>query len=148
MIFALLRAADLKPLEFEQARQLTGQASPYVGDILSAAFAYAQAIVVLLIDDERVELRPELLGPREEADQGFQPRPNLILEAGMALEINPNRTVIVEIGDLRQISDLTDRHVVRWADEGVVSRKRLLERLRDSGCSVDMSGEDWMTVVG
>jgi predicted nucleotide-binding protein len=144
-VVAVLRAAGLKPLEFEQARRLTGQAAPYIGTILDAAFANAQAVVVLFTDDERVKLRNELAGPTDPKNLEFQPRPNVIFEAGMALGLHPHRTVIVEIGRMRSISDLAGRHIVRW-DGSVESRKRLLQRLQDAGCSVDLTGEDWMTV--
>jgi predicted nucleotide-binding protein len=44
-MFAFLRAVGLNPLEWSEAIALTGSGSPYIGDILEAAFSRAQAVV-------------------------------------------------------------------------------------------------------
>ena len=51
-LFSFLRALKLNPIEWSEAVKATGKASPYVGDILEAAFRMAQAVVVLLSPDE------------------------------------------------------------------------------------------------
>jgi predicted nucleotide-binding protein len=84
-IFNLLRALDLKPIEWNDAVLKTGKASPYVGEILTSAFAMAQAFLVLMTPDEEVKLRVELRKSPNEDDAGPQARPNVLLEAGMAL---------------------------------------------------------------
>lgn len=43
-MFSFLRAVGLQPIEWSQAVAMTGEASPYVGTILDAAFGAAQAI--------------------------------------------------------------------------------------------------------
>lgn len=45
-LFDFLRAIDLKPIEWSEAVDLTGNPSPLIGDVLDAAMGYAQAIVV------------------------------------------------------------------------------------------------------
>ena len=146
-LFNLLRAAGLKPLEWEQAVRLTGKGSPYIGEILDAAFAAAQAVVVLFTGDDLAGLREELLKPGEPPEMPHpQPRPNVILEAGMAFGKYPDRTIIVEIGKTRDISDLLGRHVVRM-DGSPERRKALLLRLESAGCAVDLRGDDWMKVA-
>jgi hypothetical protein len=47
-MFSFLRALKLNPIEWSEAVRATGKGSPYVGEILDAAFVMAQAIVVLL----------------------------------------------------------------------------------------------------
>ena len=47
-LFDFLRSLDLSPMEWSQALALTGKASPYVGEVLEAAFANARAVIVLL----------------------------------------------------------------------------------------------------
>jgi predicted nucleotide-binding protein len=85
-----LRALDVRPLEWEQLVSGTGSASPYVGDVVRRAFDVCQAVVVLMTPDDEARLRPELRdeGEPEEALTG-QPRPNVLLEAGMALAPAP-----------------------------------------------------------
>lgn len=145
-MFALLRSIDLKPLEWNHAVELTQSASPYIGEILDAAFGHAQAVVVLMTPDEVAYLQqPYVDGPN---DPDFRPapqaRPNVLFEAGMALGRHPERTVLVEIGTLRSFSDVAGRHAVRFADN-VASRQTLAIRLRTAGCPVDINGTDWQT---
>lgn len=143
-LFALLRAAELRPLEWEQAVRLTGHGSPYIGDVIRAGMDAAQAVVVLFTGDDLASLREELLDPGEEPETPKpQPRPNVLFEAGMALGISEKRTILVEVGKLRGLSDVTGRHAVRL-DNSEQARRKLLGRLDGAGCSVDWSGEDWM----
>jgi len=51
-IFELLRAFGLHPIEWTEARKLTGNPNPYVGEILDAAFQHARAVVVLMTPDD------------------------------------------------------------------------------------------------
>ena len=44
-IFSLLWAAGLEPLDFDRAEELAESASPYIGDVLAAAFNQAQAFL-------------------------------------------------------------------------------------------------------
>jgi predicted nucleotide-binding protein len=144
-IYSILRAVHLKPLEFAQARSLTGRPSPYIGEILDAGLAAAQAIVILFTPDEDVRLRDDLAGDGG-PDDGQQPRPNVIFEAGMAMGRAADRTVIVEMGAVRQMSDLAGRHAIRWKAGTPAERNDLLTRLQEIGCEVDRTGSDWMTV--
>lgn len=146
-VFAILRAVNLRPLDFDQAGELTGSASPYVGDVLTAAFARAQAVVVLFTDDEWAQLRDGLRQGQETVAPELQPRPNVILEAGMALGLHPTRTVLVEMGTVRTFSDLAGRHMVKWGSGDVSVRMALLQKLTAAGCPVDLSSSDWMTVA-
>jgi predicted nucleotide-binding protein len=75
-----------------------------------------------------------------------QPRPNVLLEGGMALGLFPDRTVIVELGTLRPVSDIGERHVIRMNDTGE-RRHELAQRLQTAGCEVNMTGTDWYKAV-
>lgn len=144
-MFEFLRSIDLKPLEWSQAIRLTGKASPYVGEILDAAFSNAQAIVVLMTGDDEVRLRPALLDkndPRHERELTPQARPNVLFEAGMALGRHPDRTLLVELGPLRPFSDVGGRHTVRLTNSSG-SRQDVASRLDGAGCPVNLSGRDW-----
>jgi hypothetical protein len=59
----------------------------------------------------------------------------------------PNKTVLVEVGELRSASDLAGRHVVRL-DDTPEKRQELAQRLEDAGCPVNRSGTDWLRAGG
>lgn len=141
-LFDFLRAIDLRPLEWATLVRESGSASPYVGAVLERAFAVAQAVVVLMTPDEAVTLRANLQRPDEAATE-YQSRPNVLIEAGMALVTHPDRTVIAELGTSRRISDIEGRHVVRL-DGNAASLHALAERLRGCGCPIVTSGTDWL----
>lgn len=146
-MFSLLRAIGLEPLEWNEAVQATGKPSPYVGEILDTAFAIAQAIVVVFSPDDEAQLRESLRGPNEplhETQLTPQARPNVIFEAGMAMGRDANRTVLVEIGELRPFSDLGGRHVLRL-NNTTQRRQELAQRLQSAGCAVNTAGTDWHT---
>lgn len=144
-MFAFLRSLGLKPIEWDQAVALTGKGSPYIGEVLDVAFEEGQAVVVLLTPDDVAYLRREYTD--RDDDPGLTPRgqarPNVLFEAGMAMGRNADRTILVEIGDLREFSDVGGRHALRMVDSPE-KRKSLAERLKTAGCPVDMTGSDWM----
>lgn len=142
-LFDFLRSIGLAPIEWTEAITMTGSASPYIGDVLDAAFGSAQAIVVLQTPDDVVHLHESLTYPGDpETKPQMQPRPNVLFEAGMAMGRNPNRTVIVELGQVKNFSDIHGRHVVKL-DNSVKQRQALATRLRDAKCAVNLDGSDW-----
>ena len=146
-MFAFLRAIGLEPIEWSEAVRLTGEASPYIGDVLDIALEEAQAIVVLLSGDDLAYLREAhrlASDPPYESQPTPQARPNVLFEAGMAFGRNAIQTVLVELGELRPISDLAGRHVVRLSNE-IGARQNLAHRLERAGCPVKLTGEDWHT---
>lgn len=146
-MFDFLRSLDLNPMEWSQAVHLTGSGTPYVGEVLDAAFANAQAVVVLFTPDDLARLRPELCGTKEpDHETGMTPqaRPNVLFEAGMAMAREPKRTIFVEIGQLRPFSDAGGRHMLRM-DNSATKRNELATRLKTAGCPINLSGTDWHT---
>lgn len=143
-MFSFLRAIGLHPIEWSEAVDATGSAAPYIGDVLDRAFAMAQAVVVVLTPDEEVVLRPGLRtgATHQEIQPARQARANVIFEAGIALSKHADRTVLVEIGDVRAFSDIAGRHTVRM-DGSVKKRQDVAQRLEKAGCKVDLSGRDW-----
>lgn len=145
-MFTFLRALGLKPLEWDQAIELTGKGTPYVGEVLDAAFEAGQAVIVLMTPDDIAYLQTEHasgVGDSETEPRG-QARPNVLFEAGMAMGRNPDRTIIVELGEIRPFSDIGGRHVVRLSNAADV-RHRLAKRLSTAGCATDTTGSDWLT---
>jgi hypothetical protein len=145
-MFAFLRSIGLRPIEWSEAVQMTGEGSPYLGQVLDTALNAAQAIVVFLTPDDIAYLRPEYASGDDdrETDPQAQARPNVLFEAGMAMGRDPKRTVLVELGQLRPFSDVVGRHVVR-INNSPAKRKELAQRLESAGCSVDLTGDDWFT---
>lgn len=142
-LFEFLRAIGLLPIEWAEAISMTGSASPYIGDVLDAAFDRAQAVVVLQTPDDVAHLHESLTYPGDpETTPQMQPRPNVLYEAGMAMGRSPERTVIVELGQVKVFSDIHGRHAVRL-DNSLAKRQDLASRLRNAGCDVNLSGTDW-----
>lgn len=139
-LFGFLRALGLVPLEWEAVVAMTGTAAPYVGDVVVRGFKEAQAAVVLFTPDDEVRLHRDLLGaaePAYEREMTCQPRPNVLIEAGMALALHQDRTCLVQIGNVRPASDLVGRHVLRLGTPG--SLLALAKRLHTAGCPVDLT---------
>ncbi len=144
-MFQFLRSIDLHPLEWSEAARLTNRPSPYIGEILTAAFSNAHAVVVLFTPDDEARLRGALRSdsaPPHEAELTGQARPNVLFEAGMAFGRDPDRTVLVELGQLRPFTDISGIHVVRL-DGSSVRRQELALRLRTAGCPISLDGTDW-----
>lgn len=144
-MFTFLRSIGLEPLEFSEARGLTHKSSPYVGEILDAAFEHAQAVVVLLTPDDQARLRPDLVLASDqnwEKELTGQARPNVLFEAGMAFSRHPSHTVLVQVGVLRPFSDVAGRHVVNM-DGSPQKRQDIAARLKTAGCPVNLDGTDW-----
>jgi hypothetical protein len=140
-MFSFLRALSMRPLEWEQARDLTGQASPTTLDIVSAGIAAAQCVIVLLTGDDlaRMDERfgTETLCP--------QPRPNVLFEAGWALATaGQARTVIVRFGSLRGLSDIDGLNYLILNNKPE-TRKALVKRLKSAGCVPAEDGTDYLS---
>lgn len=146
--FDLLRRMGLNPMEFDELIERTGSAAPYIGDIVKTALDEARAVVVLFTGDDMAHLRHDLAKPDEDSEKTPkpQPRPNVILEAGMALALDRSRTIIVEVPPLRGMSDLYGIHAVRFVSGDAVEKNRLAKRLETAGCRVRTTGSDWLNL--
>ncbi len=145
-LFDLLRAVDLQPQEWTQLIRETGSGAPYTGQVLDRALEIVQAVVVLFTPDDQARLHPAFPGASDtstESELRGQPRPNVLYEAGLAFGRHPDRTILIEVGDLRGLSDLSGRHTVRL-DKGAEALHDLVERLRTAGCAVNTSGNQWL----
>jgi predicted nucleotide-binding protein len=146
-VFDFLRAVGIKPIEWTSAIAMSRKPAPYVGEILEAAFSKARAIVVLITPDDLAQLRADLIVPSDkpyEKTLTGQARPNVLFEAGMAFATHPDRTVMVQLGTVREFSDVAGRHVVHISNE-FSKRQELATKLQNAGCDVDTSGTDWVS---
>ena len=140
-----LRALELHPLEWPELVSSTGLGSPYIGQVLDAAFSEAHAVVVLLTPDDEARLQEpyrQAIDPEFESVLTGQARPNVLFEAGMALGRQPERTILVQLGEIRRFSDIAGRHILDISNTPDW-RNQLLVRLESAGCAIDRSRDDW-----
>jgi predicted nucleotide-binding protein len=103
----------------------------------------AQATVVMFTPDEKTQLRSDLRETSADGKGVWQPRPNVLIEAGMALARDEARTILVHLGTIRTMSDLEGRHVVHL-ENSAQKRNELIQRLRVAGCKPVADGTDWL----
>jgi hypothetical protein len=135
-MFEFLRALDLFPQDWKELVASTGKSSPYVGEVLDKAFSDAQAIVILLTPDDEGKMNYNYLSDRDpmhERQLTPQARQNVIFEAGIAMGHRPDRTIIVQIGEIRPFSDIGGRHTIIM-DNSPEKRGDLAQRLHTAGC--------------
>jgi hypothetical protein len=92
-VFNFLRALKLEPMEWNEVVALTGKASPYIGEVIEAGFANAQAIVVVFSGDDEAQLRADLRKanePEYETKLSLQPRQNVLFGVD-PLSLSPPR---------------------------------------------------------
>ena len=150
-MFDFLKAIGLEPLEWPRlkaaAMAKTKQASPYVGEIIKEAFEQApQGIIVLLSGDDEARLRKDLHKPDEpdyETELMPQARPNVLFEGGMAMGILPEKTILVQVGEIRPFSDIVGRYVIHL-DNSHEKKQQLIVALKNIQCKVDDSSPSWM----
>ena len=105
-------------------------------------------VVVLFTPDDEAKIKDQFRvegDPPHEFKLMGQARPNVLFEAGMAMARSQDRTVLVELGNLRPYSDLDGRHTIRL-DNSTKRRQELAQRLQTAGCPVNVEGTDWHTV--
>lgn len=144
-MFSFLRALGLQPIEWNEAVLATGRPNPYVGEVLDAAFARAQTVLVLMTPDDEARLRDPFQEPGDPVHETAttpQARPNVLFEAGMAMGRDENRVVLVEFGLLRPFSDIGGRHTLRL-NGSTERRQELAQRLQSAGAAANMTGTDW-----
>ena len=60
----------------------------------------------------------------------------------MAMAVNPSRVVLVEVGQVRKMSDTDGLNVIRLHD-GIERRRDFAARLSAAGLDVDMDNDNW-----
>ncbi|MFZ1010015.1 MAG: TIR domain-containing protein [Candidatus Sulfotelmatobacter sp.] len=142
-----LRSLGLRPFEWSQARGQTGKPNPFTWEIVDHALRGAGAVVALMTPDDEACLRKDLWSENMNALEKqllFQPRQNVLFEAGVAFGRAPDRTVLIQVGQHRPMSDLAGHHILHL-DNSPQSRRSVADGLRAAGCPVDLSGSDWFS---
>jgi predicted nucleotide-binding protein len=147
-MFEFLRSLGLHPIEWGPAMQMTGKSSPYIGDVITNALNKVQAVLVIFTGDDEGHLRSEFQKPDDpEFEKKITPqaRLNVIFEAGMAWSLCPNRTILVQIGECRPMSDISGVVISKF-DGSAKNRNKLALQLETAGCKIDKKGDDWLKV--
>lgn len=131
-----LEDLDILVIQWEDALILTGSGSPYTLDIVKSGMSESDVAVILFTPDEEVKLREELHGDKSDYDCGMQSRPNVWIEAGMAIALSREHVILVELDGCRPASDLYGLHFLRYSKN--VDRYQFLvqleNRLKSCGC--------------
>jgi predicted nucleotide-binding protein len=150
-MYAFLSSIGIVPMEWDQAiKAAKGGANPIVGDVISQAMEKVQGVMILLSPDEEAKIRPKFASQNDKTRghhlKGFQPRPNVIFEAGLALGAHSDKTILVQVGTVRDISDIAGKHMVHLSDS-FTDRKRLADRLASKlRFKIDLDGTTWQTI--
>jgi hypothetical protein len=143
-LFNWLRTIGLEPREWDQLVTLTGTGSPFIGQVLQRAFQDVQAVVAFFTPDEHVCPRHGLRRPSgASSDWRLESRPNVYIEAGMALVTHPDQTIFVILGPQELPTDLAGRDYIRL-DDTAGPLNQLANRLEAAGYKIDRSGTEWL----
>jgi predicted nucleotide-binding protein len=148
-MFGFLLAIGLNPKEWSQAIKDAKGANPNVGQVINKAMKQAQGVLVMFSPDEDAKLKSKFCGPKDRK-KGLnkldgQARPNVLFEAGLALGAHPDKTLLVQVGDTRDISDIAGMHLINLGDDAA-SRKELAQRLATKlKFKVDTTGTLWLS---
>lgn len=146
-MFDFLRTLELHPMEWEKVLLATKKTNPDILDAVDKAMAKVQAVVIMFTPDDEARLREELWKKGESAAEKKlrgQARPNVLFEAGLALGLHREKTILVEIGRVRGLSDLAGKHMLRLTNDQA-KRTDFANRLELAGCRVDRRGTHWHT---
>lgn len=139
-IIAFLKAVGLTPIMWTDAVQLTKKATPTTLEVVNAGISAAQAVVLLFTSDDHVQLRSEL----GNEPPSYQPRPNVLLEAGIALAVaGTDRTLLIKAGASKEVTDLAGLNYIPLLNEPEY-REDFVNRLELAGCAVDRSSGDYL----
>lgn len=150
-MYLFLASIGIVPMEWNHAiKAAKGGANPNVGDVIHQAMETVQGVMVLFSPDEEAKLKPKFVTEtdrkRHAHEKGDQPRTNVIFEAGLALGAHSKKTILVQVGHIRDISDIAGKHIVHLSNS-VSSRKHLADRLESKlKFKIDLTGEVWQTV--
>ncbi len=145
-MFNFLRALGLNAVEFSQAIAETAGANPNITNVVKGALKRAQGVLVMFSPDEEARLKTKFRTPKDSSKLEGQSRLNVIFEAGIALGAHPEKTLLVEVGQVRSISDIAGMHIPRLTNDPT-SRKELAQRLRKKlKLKVNTEGDYWLQV--
>ncbi|WP_409047882.1 TIR domain-containing protein [Microbacterium sp. HA-8] len=147
-LISLLTALDLRVVTWDEATRSAGGGTPHTLDIVRAGIGISDAVIVLMTPDDEGYVKSGFYDatrddPREARPTG-QARQNVVFEAGWAMALNQNGTVLVRVGDVRPLSDIDGLNYV-WLTNDIDSRRQLITRLRNCDLEVRDNDDRWRT---
>lgn len=133
---AFLQSLGLQPILWEDAIEETGEGSPHNLNAVMAAMSLAQAVVILFTAEDEARLLPAFREATDDEDLVGQPRPNVLVEAGLAMGLGRERTILTRLGPIRGASDLDGLNAINIGN-GTGPRTALRRRLETAGCRVN-----------
>ena len=131
-------------MEWMEVIRASGETSPYLSQAIMKSIEEAGAVVVIMTPEEDAQLNEKFWS--EDGDDKIykQPRPNVIFEAGLALGMKENKTIILQFGELRIFSDILGKHVTKYRgkDKENDFKLDLLEKLKIAGCQCEARSEE------
>ncbi len=137
-MFRLLRALGLNPRTWPELMAHDAPAT-HTFEIIDSGIRSSFAVVALLSDDEEVTLRAPFYNAgsdeENERESHSQARPNVFLEAGMALALKFDKTFLVRFGDHREISDLKGLNYFQLSGK-IAADHAFVKALKSAKCPV------------
>lgn len=87
-----------------------------ISEIISEGINTASIVLALLTPDESVALFDPTSNQLAQSEAGWQARPNVIFELGIAFSKSPDRTIIASIGNHRPFTDISGLSYLRLDD--------------------------------
>jgi predicted nucleotide-binding protein len=148
-IFGFLRAIGINPKEWSHAIKEAEGANPNIGEVIHNIMKQVQGVLVMFSPDEEAKLKLKFSSEKDRKKGAHkleaQSRPNVIFEAGLAMGAHAEKTILVQVGETREISDMAGRHMVHLSDDPN-DRKELAQRLRDKlKFKIDTDGTSWLS---
>lgn len=139
-ILSDLKELKIEPLEWNVLVGQVNVGSCYTLDVVNKGFEEAQAYLILFTGDDEGRCRTEFHLNDDGGDEREltpQPRMNVIFEAGMALALHRDRTVIVKMGKVRNFSDIGGINFIKRGDvRSEEYMNQLKTALEKCGCMI------------
>jgi predicted nucleotide-binding protein len=145
---AFLISLGIEPVDFDAVRaRLAGAVT--VDRVVQEGMHRTDFVIALFDPEDYSSLAPRFRGAVPTPDDvRWQPRPNVIFEAGIAFGQNPSRILIVRTCALPPFSDLSGVHFIGLTNDRSgreTLKNTILATLTKVGCSVPAHGNGWET---
>lgn len=149
-IFNLLRALKLEPMEWMDVISSTGHPDAYIHEAIKKSMDDAGAVIVIMAPEEEATLLKKFQSEPGDEKTYFQSRPNVIFEAGLALGLKEEKTLILQFGESRIFTDILGKHILKYAGKKkeIEFKNALLQKLQIAGCTCDAGSDYYKISIG